>query len=307
MRDNELKAPIFNIVHGSMVDGWGVRTTIFLKGCPLRCLWCCNPEGQKTCYELKYTAEDCSKECTSCIKSCTKGAISFPDVNMAPVIDRNLCDNCFACVDQCPTGALSVFGKSYTVDEMFQEIAKDQNYFGFDGGVTIGGGEATLFGEYTLALIKKCQDAYIHTALDTCGYILTEEGLECLERADLTLFDIKGMDEALHIEATGVSNKIIHENLIRRNKTGKDIIIRLPIIPGYTDSTENILRTAEFLAPLEAVKRVDVLMMHRYSELKYRQLGWKIPEVFDKSLADEKETEIMDIMKRYGLNAQLGG
>lgn len=305
MKENELKAPIFNIVHGSMVDGWGVRTTVFLKGCPLTCLWCCNPEGQKTKYELKYTYEDCTG-CGYCKDACPKGALTL-DKEGAAVIDRILCDDCLECIHSCPAGALDVFGKEYTVDELYREIAKDQNYFGVDGGVTIGGGEASMFGEFTLALIEKCQKSYIHTALDTCGYIKNEAGLEALRKADLALFDIKGMDDQLHREATGVSNRIIHENLLMRNETGKDIIIRLPIIPGYTDTTENIVETARFLAPLKAVKRVDVLMMHNYSELKYRQLGRPRPTVFDRQNLDGKEEEILSILNEYHLNAQSGG
>lgn len=306
MSVNKLTAPVFNIVHGSMVDGWGVRTTVFLKGCPLSCLWCCNPEGQKTCYELKYTKEDCNG-CGHCLSVCSRNAIKATAEGSAPVIDRALCDNCMACIGECPTGALDVFGKAYTVEELYREVIKDETYFGDDGGVTIGGGEATVYGEFTLALIQMLQKSYVHTALDTCGYIMSDAGLEALERADLVLYDLKGMNDQLHKEATGVSNKIIHENLLRRNETGRDIIVRLPIIPGYTDAKENLLATAEFLAPLTSVKRVDVLLMHKYSELKYRQLGWKIPEVFDRSLPEDLGQEILSLMHEYGLNAQLGG
>lgn len=306
MSVNQLTAPVFNIVHGSMVDGWGVRTTVFLKGCPLSCLWCCNPEGQKTYYELKYTKEDCNG-CGHCLGVCPQAAIKTDGVSGIPVIDRNLCNNCMRCTEECPTGALDIFGKPYTVEELYREVIKDENYFGEDGGVTIGGGEATVYGDFTLELIKRLQKAYVHTALDTCGYIMTDAGLEALERADLVLYDIKGMNDPLHLEATGVSNKIIHQNLIRRNETGKDIIVRLPIIPGYTDSKENLLATAEFLAPMTSVKRVDVLLMHKYSELKYRQLGWQIPEVFGRSLPEHTGEEILRVLKQYGLNAQLGG
>ena len=302
----EWTAPVFNIVHGSLVDGWGVRTTVFLKGCPLRCLWCCNPEGQKLCNELQYTAEDCNG-CGRCIDVCPKQAITADRPGGIPVIDRDICDNCFACVADCPTGALDRFAKVYTVEELYKELIKDEGYFGSDGGVTIGGGEASMHGRFTLELIKKLQRDYIHVALDTCGYITSQEGLAAFDTADLVLFDIKGMDDALHKEATGVSNKLIHENLMRRNASGKDIIIRLPIIPGYSDSSENIRQTAELLAPLKAVKRVDVLLMHTYSGLKYRQLGIPMPAVFEETLPEEKGQEILDCFAAYGLQAQLGG
>ncbi len=277
-----------------------------MKGCPLTCRWCCNPEGQRVHNELKYTAEDCNG-CGRCLEACPSGAIHLPKGNPIPNIDRTVCNDCLECTKVCYTGALDCFAKQYTVDALYQELARDQAYYGLDGGVTIGGGEATVHGAFTLALLRKCRQAYIHTALDTCGYITTEDGLAALEEADLVLYDIKGMDNARHLEATGVSNKIIHENLRFRDSLGKDIIIRLPIIPGYTDSAENLMATAEFLAPMKSIKRVDILPIHSYSELKYRQLGWCIPDLFSTSIPHEREEELLDLFRRYGLNAQSGG
>ena len=304
---SELTVPIFNIVHGSTVDGWGVRTTVFLKGCPLRCLWCCNPEGQKRVIELKYTAEDCNG-CGNCFSVCPQGAITMTKgPEPKGVVDRESCDNCLKCVDDCYVGALAPFAENYTVDKLFGEIERDQGYFGVDGGVTIGGGEATLFPEFTLSLIQKCRKSYIHTALDTCGYIETDTGIKCLEEADLVLYDIKGLDPETHKKATGVDNGIILENLKRRNDTGKDIIIRLPLIPGYTDSFENIKQEVELLSGMESVKRIDLIPFHKYAEIKYRQLGWPVPYIFGEDFPQEREKEVMDFFVNAGLPVQVGG
>ncbi len=302
--EKSVKAPIFNIVHGSFVDGWGTRTTVFLKGCPLRCVWCCNPEGQKTTPELKFTQEDCTG-CGKCVSACPRGAISW-DGKLAQV-DRTRCNDCLACLDCCPTNALDVFGKYYTVDALFRLVERDQLYFGDSGGVTIGGGEATFFPEFTLAFIRRCQQAYIHTALDTCGYITTPTGLEALAQADLVLYDLKGMDSAAHRRYTGVPNELIHKNLLYRDSLHKDIIIRLPIIPGYTDSESNLQETAEFLAGLKSVRRVDVLPVHKYGALKYKQLGKPYVIGGVRLYTPEEEQRLKAIFESKGLNTQIGG
>ncbi|MDR1246730.1 MAG: glycyl-radical enzyme activating protein [Clostridiales Family XIII bacterium] len=310
MKENDavgLSSLIFNIVHGSTVDGWGVRTTVFLKGCPLRCLWCCNPEGQKKYAELKYTADDCNG-CGNCVPACPKKAISMtPGRDAKALIDRELCDNCMICADSCYVGALASFSKQYTVNELFSEIERDQGYFGEDGGVTVGGGEATLYPDFTLALIEKCRKAYIHTALDTCGYVTTETGMKCLEEADLVLYDVKGLDPDTHVRGTGVSNELILKNLRYRDSLGKEIIIRLPLIPGYTDSRENIAREAELISGLKSVKRVDIIPFHKYAEIKYRQLGWPLPYVFGEDFPEAREKSVLEVFLKAGINAQIGG
>ena len=302
-----IQAPVFNIVHGSFVDGWGVRTTVFLKGCPLRCLWCCNPEGQKLELELKYTEADCNG-CGQCVTSCSLGAIRMSE-SLSPhaLIDRKLCNNCLRCIESCYTNALGSFGTMYTVDELFQMVKKDMRYFGTDGGVTIGGGEATVYPEFTLELLKKCKAAFIHTALDTCGYITTSVGIAALAEADLVLYDIKGMDEKNHYECTGVSNKVILENLLYRDSLKKEIIIRLPIIPNYTDSEDNLIKTADFLATLKSVRRVDILPFHRYGTIKYEQLGLLYSLGNSKEITNDRLEVIKKIFEKRNLNAQIGG
>lgn len=299
---------IFHIITGSFVDGYGVRTTIFLKGCPLRCIWCCNPEGQEYHPEIKFTSSKCDG-CGKCVQACPINAIQLaPNLEDEKLkIDRKLCTNCGKCLEVCYTGALEYFGKSVTVDELFDTVKKgEQFYRASGGGVTIGGGEPTFQPLFTYPLLRKLKENYIHTAIDTCGYVLNSEGFKILEEADLLLFDLKGMDPKEHLKNTGVSNEPILANLKRLDNMGKSIIIRVPLIPGYTDSAQNIKATAEFLSKLKSVERVDLLAYHQYGAVKYVQLG-KVYKLHVQPLSQEQLDDIKDAFERYGLNVQLGG
>jgi pyruvate formate lyase activating enzyme len=299
---------LFHIIHGSFVDGYGVRTTVFLKGCPLRCVWCCNPEGQQGHPEIEFTAAECDG-CGRCVPVCPTNAIQ-PDPKSGDnkiELDRELCTNCGKCIEVCYTGALGYFGRYITVDQLFDIVKKDEQFYrASGGGVTIGGGEPTFQPFFTSALLRKCRENYIHTAVDTCGYMLTSQGLKVLEEADLLLFDLKGMDPKEHLKNTGVSNEPILANLQRLDAMGKAIIVRVPIIPGYTDSAENIKATAEFLSRLKSLERVDLLAYHEYGRVKYGQLGREY-KLHIQPPTQEHLNDISDTLERYGLNVQLGG
>lgn len=299
---------IFHVIHGSFVDGYGVRTTVFLKGCPLRCIWCCNPEGQAGHPEIKFTPSECDG-CGRCIPVCPSNAIH---INAKPgdkiEIDRGLCTNCGKCIEVCYTGALSWFGRYVTSVELFDTVKKDEQFYrASGGGITIGGGEPTFQPDFTHALLSKCRENYIHTAVDTCGYTPTIEGFEVLEEADLLLFDLKGMSANEHLKNTGVSNQGILKNLKRLDDMGKAIIIRIPLVPGYTDSSENIESTARFLSGLKSVERVDLIGYHEFGLVKYGQLGkeYRLQDVHP--LTEERLKEISQVFKGYGLNVQIGG
>lgn len=299
---------IFHIIKGSFVDGYGVRTTVFLKGCPLRCIWCCNPEGQQGHPEIKFTFSLCNG-CGRCVQICPENAIQL-DVKLGDDklnIDRELCTNCGKCIEVCYTGALDYFGKYMSVDEVVDTIKKDAEFYrSSGGGVTIGGGEPTYQPLFTYELIRKCKENNIHTAVDTCGYTLTNEGLKVLEEADLLLYDLKGWDPKEHLKNTHAPLEPILENIKRCDAMRKPIIIRIPIIPRYNDSAQNIANMAKFLSKLKSVERVDLLAYHPYGAAKYRQLG-RIYELNIQPPTQEHLDDIKDTFERYDLNVQLGG
>jgi pyruvate formate lyase activating enzyme len=300
----QAKGLIFQTIRSSFVDGWGIRTTIFLKGCPLRCIWCCNPEGQKCTQELKVTGEKCSS-CGACVEQCEKKAITLtPD---GPELQRDKCDLCMDCVSACVPKAVEPFARWYTAQEMFQLIVRDKPFFDASGGgLTIGGGEATLYPEFCLGMIQLCHAQGITVAIDTCGYVTTELGMQVLREADFLLYDIKGMDEQRHIENTGVSNRLIQENLRALDQAGQSFIIRYPAIPGYNADDEELHAAARFLTGIRGVKRVDVIPVHRYGEVKYQQLGRRY-ELTATAMPPERQEEVRAIFASYGFETQLGG
>jgi pyruvate formate lyase activating enzyme len=300
------KGLVFHIIHGSFVDGYGIRTTVFLKGCPLRCLWCCNPEGQTGYPELKYTIDKCNS-CGKCLEICPEGALTLDSISEKILINRKLCTNCGKCISVCYTGALQYFGTYYTVDEVFNIIKKDEQYYrSSGGGATIGGGEPLFQASFTYALMKTCQENYIHVAIDTCGYAISKEQFRILSEADLLLYDLKGLDTDVHLKNTGVSNEIIISNLKKLNDMGKSIIIRIPVIPRLTENEDNVEDIAAMLAQLKSIERVDLLPYHTYGTIKYQQLGreYNLDILCDVQALAENTKRILE---SYSLNVQLGG
>ena len=298
---------IFNIVRGSFVDGWGIRTTIFLKGCPLRCKWCCNPEGQCLTPELKIVRERCNG-CGSCADVCPTGALSVKDGQIH--CDRTVCDGCGVCLSACSSEALGLFGRPYTPSELFALICRDKPYYDASGGgLTIGGGEASLFPEFCSELMDLCHAKNIPVAIDTCGYTLRPESLRVLERADLLLYDIKGIRDDQHRADTGVSNAVIWDNLYHLANLGTpEIIIRIPVIPGHNDDTATLREIATRLSRLSSVKRVDLICYHQYGIIKYQQLDRIYPlEDTVQPIPAARQQSILELFRSYGLNAQLGG
>lgn len=293
---------VFNVVHGSFVDGWGIRTTVFLKGCPLRCKWCCNPESQHRNPELRVIAEHCSG-CGRCIAVCPQDALSLQDGLVR--VDRSKCDGCGKCAKPCWPGALEIWGKERTAEDVFAECLRDAKFYQESGGgVTLSGGEATLWPEFCLEMIERCHGQAIPVAIDTCGHVTTPLGQKVLEEADLILFDVKGLDPDRHRENTGVDNRRIRETLARMEEIQKPVIIRYPVIPNH--NRHEAEQIAGMLAKLSCVKRVDLIPYHQYGTGKYDQLD-RSYTLNEASIPDGEQAALMELFRSHGLNVQLGG
>jgi pyruvate formate lyase activating enzyme len=268
---DERRGLIFNIQKFSIQDGPGIRTTLFMKGCPLSCPWCSNPEGMSSEPEIMVSERKCIG-CKRCAEACSTGAISFD--NGVRTIDWKLCTNCLECGKVCPSHAIQVMGEYKTVNEAFKIAAQDRDFYSTSGGgVTVSGGEPLLQWEFVRDLFKKCKDAGFHTALDTTAYCPWDRMEQVLKHTDLILFDIKHMNPEKHEGETGVSNELILENLDRASKaTTTEIWLRIPLIPGFNDSESNVQKTAE-LASRTGVGKISLLPYHDWGRGKYSSLG----------------------------------
>jgi len=244
------KPLILEIKGNSLDDGPGIRTVIFFKGCPLSCVWCHNPESKRTDVEISYDPKQCIA-CDTCIETCPYNAISKENPFF---IDRSKCSLCFLCVKTCPSGALTRVGKDMTIDEIVNTVLKDKPFFETSGGgVTLSGGEPTLYMEFTSYLLKALKENGIHTLMETCGYFNPDRFIELIyPYLDTIYYDIKLFDETEHKEYCGVSNKNILKNFVKltklANKNDKiDIVPRTPLIPGITDTESNMHAIAHFL------------------------------------------------------------
>jgi pyruvate formate lyase activating enzyme len=262
-----MKGIIFDVKRYSIHDGPGLRTTVFFKGCPLRCIWCHNPESQKLEPQIVWYENRCIG-CLSCFDACKFNAI---DTKNGININKN-CTLCGDCIKVCPTNALEMIGKEYSVDEIVNEILKDELFFEDGGGVTISGGEPFVQYYFLLELLKQLKQYDIHIALDTTGYVETEKLIESASFVNLFLYDLKLMDLQKHKQYTGVSNELILNNLKKLDELGAKIAIRIPIIPTINDDDENIEKTIKFISGLKNVESVDLLPFHSMMADKYRRL-----------------------------------
>jgi pyruvate formate lyase activating enzyme len=304
----DLTGLVFNIQLHSTEDGPGIRTSIFMKGCPMRCPWCHNPEGIKPIPELIWYEMRClgAKEC---LKVCPKEALTLAPEGI--IIDRKLCDACGKCATVCPASALEVIGKQYTVDELAAKALQDRVFYEKSGGgVTLSGGEASLQVDFCVTLMERLREEKIHIALDTCGGIIWPTLQRLANLADLVLYDLKIMDSARHRKLTGIPLDLILENARKISKTGKPMWIRSPVIPGVNDSLENIKQTARFIkGNLPTAERYDLLAFNNTCASKYQRLGlnWNleneglVPEETIEKLAGAVKEEGLDFVHWSGL------
>jgi len=261
---------IFDIKRFAVHDGPGIRTTVFFKGCPLRCLWCHNPESMKVQRQIVFFENKCIG-CGECFKRCPNGALEATPEGRKYYRDK--CKLCGTCVEYCYAEATVMQGKIVTVEEVIEEVKKDMPFYeNSNGGVTLSGGEPTMQPEFCIAVLKESKNAGMHTALDTSGFVKYEVFREILRYVDLILYDVKVIDAQKHKEYTGVSNDVILSNLLKVDDLEIPIEIRIPTIPGYNDSDDNITATCDLINKMKNVSAVKMLPYHRLGEGKYDRL-----------------------------------
>jgi len=309
------KTLITNIQRFSINDGPGFRTSVFLKGCPLNCIWCHNPETISYHKQLYWKKRLCN-QCGYCYNACSKGAI-IPVLNESnrkkdvayQKINRNICDLCMECVKECYYDALEMVGKVMSISEILNIVNSDKHFYeNSGGGMTLSGGEPTSHPDFSYELLTKTKEKGIHTCLDTNGFCDYQVIEKLINKVDLVLFDIKHIDPVIHKQITGVSNTLILNNLKRLSNEGIKIWIRIPVIPGYSDTTDTHKLIANFISDLPGkVERVDLLPFHNYCENKYEWLDmeWKMSDI--DSLEPFQIKYLIETYTEKKLLANIGG
>jgi pyruvate formate lyase activating enzyme len=307
-----MAATIFNIQRFSLHDGPGIRTTVFLKGCPLSCSWCHNPESMDAQPEPSVASVRCLT-CHSCEPVCSLGLARPGGIGAEGMDGAALCVRCGQCVAACPTGARQILGQTYDVDELMEAVNRDRLYQEEShGGVTFSGGEPLAAGNapFVLDCLGRLAAAGVHTAVDTCGHVRPEVLKDAARLADLFLFDLKIMDPAAHRQATGQDNQLIHRNLTWLLKQGNQVQVRVPLIPGLTDSRGNLEAMAAFLKDLADTgdpPPVHLLPYHGIAGEKYQRLG-RINPLGELRPRSSEEIQICaGWLEAHGLDVHIGG
>jgi pyruvate formate lyase activating enzyme len=294
--NNDVQGTILEIIRMSTEDGPGIRTTVFFKGCPLNCSWCHNPESISMKPQIQWIQSSCIG-CGICVKTCPEAALEQTEKHI--IINRSVCSGCGLCTEECPATAMELLGKKWTVHDLASELVKDRAYYEHSGGgVTLSGGEAALQSDYCRVLLKELKGRGISTALDTCGQVSRAALAGLLPYVDILLYDLKEIDSEKHKKFTGAGNERILANVIfaanykKAHNTPKAIWIRTPVIPGATDSVENIRGIGDFIsANLQgSIARWELCAFNNLCRDKYVRLGMDWPyaaeELSEKSLLE---------------------
>jgi pyruvate formate lyase activating enzyme len=296
---------VLDIIRMTIHNGPGIRTLILLKGCPLHCVWCSTPESQESGPELSVRPDKCI-QCGQCESICPVDAIDCTKEVLK--VNRSLCTCCGKCVTVCPCDALILLGQSLSIHRICQEVSRDKIFFKHSGGgVTISGGEALLDAQYMVKLLKALKKEEISVGIDTCGYVPGTTIEAVLPYVEFFLWDIKHMNHTRHIELTGVSNDIILRNLHFVSERKVPIYIRIPVIPGYNDSEENIKATCEFVRNLPSLVEVDLLPVHHLGKARYESLNRVYPIADVLLMPEAKLQTLKDLVASYGLKACIVG
>ena len=292
-----MKARVFEIKRFAVHDGDGIRTTVFFKGCTLKCVWCHNPEGIGFEPQLAYWENKCMV-CGECVRVCPEQAHRIEDG--VHIFELNKCISCGKCEKACFNNALTLYGKEMSVDELVPILLEDKDFYdSSDGGVTLSGGECLCHADFCAELLKKLKENGIHTAVDTCGFVSKEAIDKVMPYTDVFLYDFKAYDEDVHIKCTGQSNRTILENLKYIDGCGKQIEIRIPYVPRF--NSEQIEKMAQFMSGMRNLTKVRVLPYHNYAGSKYKSLDMEntLPEILP---TDDEIKSAKEIVKAYGIN-----
>lgn len=294
---------VFDIQRFSLHDGPGIRTIVFLKGCPLSCKWCSNPESQNMKPVIMYKKNECL-HCGRCINACSRKAISFENKTF---IDRSICTGCGECANACPAGALVVKGKTMTVQQLIRELKKDATtYRRSGGGITLSGGEPLVQYEFAAELLRACKAQGWDTAIETTGAGITEAVEKVIPYVDTVLLDIKHLDTEKHKKFTGIGNEQILKNAARISQISSTVV-RVPVIPGFNYSEEEIRVITEFAKMLRGVRTIHLLPYHTFGENKYDLLGRDYALADIKPLKPEELEHLKTMVEREGFQCIIGG
>lgn len=295
---DSVKGIIFDIQKFALHDGPGIRTVIFIKGCPLSCTWCCNPESQNPKPQLAYLAEKCTF-CGSCESVCPNDVHAIDGSHHTVQFD--LCKTNGRCIDNCPAHALKIYGWETDTGTIVKEINKDKAYFNKSGGgLTLSGGEAMMQFDFAMSLLSKAKESGIHTCLETCGFAKKEQFKKILTVTDLFLYDYKITNPDLHKKHTGVTLDTILKNLAFLNSRNASIILRCPIIPSINDIDEHFEGIARIANQHQNIKEIHLMPYHEYGHKKYKELGMPDPQISTHKILDKDINQWIHQLKSLG-------
>ncbi|UCH56965.1 MAG: glycyl-radical enzyme activating protein [Candidatus Bathyarchaeota archaeon] len=295
---------IFDVKHFAVHDGPGIRTTIFLKGCPLRCQWCHSPESQSPRPEIAYQPDLCIG-CGACVEACPNQAQTMG----RPKILRERCTGTGSCAEECYSGALTLYGVRVSVEGLMEEVERNRLIIETSGGgVTLSGGEPTVQPRFASGLLRALKERGYHTTLDTCGHVEWETLLRVLANVDLVLYDLKHMDPVQHEKMTGAPNWLILSNLKKAaGLQGKSLVVRVPVIPGLNDSQSNFMVLGRFLGSIHGIDSIELLPYHNLGAPKYEALGRDYALAYLQPPSAERLRMLAGLLEARGLNVVLEG